>query len=108
MNSSTLGEPSAIPELPTHGAHRPLDESVLQSAEEAVVGSHTASPHPVQTYSEDGFPRHSQPGFFVRCESKLSQYVAAEPAKSALVACVTGAIVAALAGRGLSKLRARL
>ena len=81
------GEEHAVPAVPS----RPLNEDVLQSAEQAVL-SNPASDGMLAPAGHDA----AAMGVLVRYREALASQVARKPAQSALLALAAGALAAAL------------
>ncbi|MDP2449491.1 MAG: hypothetical protein Q8M93_06385 [Polaromonas sp.] len=87
MTTPRIEEENALPAAPS----RPLNEDVLQSAEQAVL-SNPASDGILAPADHDA----AAPGVLTRYRGSLASQVARKPGQSALLALAGGALAAAL------------
>ena len=92
-------EDNAVPAAPS----RPLNEDVLQSAQQAVL-SNPASDGILATADQDA----AAPGALARYRDSLADQVARKPGQSALLALAAGALGAALLRTLVSRRRRHL
>lgn len=96
MTTSRIEEENALPLAPS----RPLNEDVLQSAEQAVL-SNPASDGILAPVGHDA----AAPGVLTRYRESLASQVARKPGQSALLALAGGALAAALLRSVVSRRR---